>query len=82
MRSYRYNEELLLAGPKEVQKCMEVLDSLGFQDEKLGETICSCPALLFAHRSNTLAQNAENLLSHFTKNQVCFSSSHHNHINA
>lgn len=69
---YRYNEELLSAGPEEVQKCMEVLDSYGFQDEKLGRVICSCPALLFAHKSNRLAQNAENLFSHFTKNEVCF----------
>ncbi|EFO28028.1 hypothetical protein LOAG_00444 [Loa loa] len=64
-----YNEELLSVGPEEVQKCMEVLDSFGFQDEKLGEAIFSCPALLFAHKSNRLAQNAENLFSHFSKNQ-------------
>uniref|UniRef100_A0AAF5Q1L8 mTERF domain-containing protein n=1 Tax=Wuchereria bancrofti TaxID=6293 RepID=A0AAF5Q1L8_WUCBA len=64
-----YNEELLSAGPEEIQKCMDVLDSYGFQDEKLGEAICSCPALLFAYKSNRLAQNAENLFSHFSKNQ-------------
>lgn len=65
-----YNEELLSAGPEEVQKCMEVLESYGFQDGKLGELICSCPALLFAQKSSRLAQNAENLFSHFTKNQL------------
>uniref|UniRef100_A0A7I4NM19 Uncharacterized protein n=1 Tax=Brugia malayi TaxID=6279 RepID=A0A7I4NM19_BRUMA len=64
-----YNEELLSAGPEEIQKCMDVLDSYGFQDEELGKAICSCPALLFAHKSNRLAQNAENLFSHFSKNQ-------------
>lgn len=51
---------------------MEVLDSYGFHDEKLGEAICSCPALLFAHNSSNLAQNAENLFSHFSKNEVVF----------
>ncbi|VDO39027.1 unnamed protein product [Onchocerca flexuosa] len=64
-----YNEELLSAGVEEVQKCMEVLDSYGFHDEKLGEAICSCPALLFAYKSDKLAQNAENLFSHFSRNQ-------------
>ncbi|KAM3721458.1 AP-1 complex subunit mu-1-I [Dirofilaria immitis] len=64
-----YNEELLTAGPEEIQKCMEVLYSYGFHNGKLGEAICSCPALLFAHKSNRLAQNAENLFSHFSRNQ-------------
>ncbi|VDK72726.1 unnamed protein product [Litomosoides sigmodontis] len=64
-----YSEELLSVGPEEVQKCMEVLDSYGFHDEKLREAICSCPALLFAHKSSNLAQNAENLFSHFSKNE-------------
>ncbi|KAL3998301.1 mTERF family protein [Acanthocheilonema viteae] len=65
-----YNEELLSTGPEEIQKCMEVLDLYGFQDKKLGEAICSCPALLFAQKSSKLAQNAENLFSHFSKNQL------------
>uniref|UniRef100_A0A0R3RRA8 BACK domain-containing protein n=1 Tax=Elaeophora elaphi TaxID=1147741 RepID=A0A0R3RRA8_9BILA len=65
-----YNEELMSAGPEEIQKCMEVLDSYGFQDEKLAEAICSCPALLFAQNSSRLAQNAENLFSYFNKNQL------------
>ncbi|CAG9534233.1 unnamed protein product [Cercopithifilaria johnstoni] len=64
-----YNEELLSTGPEEIQKCMEVLDSYGFQDEKLGEAICACPALLFAQKSSKMSQNAENLFSHFSKNQ-------------
>lgn len=60
----------MLLGPEEIQKCMEVLESYGFKDEAMGQAICSCPALVFAQKSDRLAQNAENLFSHFSKKEV------------
>ncbi|VDN05826.1 unnamed protein product [Thelazia callipaeda] len=64
-----YSKELLSSGAEEIQKCLEVLESYGFIDEKLGKAVLSCPALLFCHKSDVLSQNAENLFSYFNKNQ-------------
>ncbi|VDN21850.1 unnamed protein product [Gongylonema pulchrum] len=65
-----YNDELMFVGPEEMQKCLEVLETYGFKNKAIGNVIRSCPALIFAEKSEQLAQNAENLFSHFTKNQA------------
>lgn len=65
-----YTEELMTVGPEEVQKCMEVLESYGFNEKALGKAVCSCPALLFTQKCSKLAQNAENLSSYFSKKQL------------